>query len=210
MTTEEIQRTYLQYENAHNYFEHRGLKPDDQIMSIKNFERKILEDSFVSVSDSNSGIKLILTLPGRKFSNIDTQMESKIKSIIKATKYKLHEIIYIVDPSFVEGTAYNNMLKYTKKLSTEFPEIWFQIRPRSILYFNIPLCSAVPTHERIPDQAAIKETLTRDYIELSDLPGIKEFDPGCFWEGARAGEIIKIYRYSRIVVEIDIYRKVVL
>ncbi len=210
MTTEEIQKTYLQYENAHNYFNHRGIKTDEPIMSIKNFERKILEDSLVTVSDTTAGIKLVLTLPGRKFSNIDAQSESKIRSIIKATKYNLRELIYIVDPSFVEGTGYNNMIKAIKKLSVDFPDIWFQIRPRSVLYFNIPKCSAVPKHERISEQDAIKKDINFLYIELNDLPCIKESDPACFWEGARAGEIIKIYNYSRVVVIIDNHRRVVL
>ena len=141
-----------------------------------------------------------------KISNIQKIIESICKN-----NTTLDELIIITDEiNFSKKNFKELILPYKKKeIPNDYTGIGaiYNAYPTIYFRFNVTKSSSVNSH-RIMTKEDIKRELDCEYINISQLPIIFEYDPNIVWIGARNGDVEQIDRLYGSTISVY-YKRVV-
>lgn len=169
---------------------------NDLILNLIKNHGHIRIDARRLVPRGNRSIVSMLILLNDEGKDKIANIQKMIDSINKENEV-LDELIIIADESnFLKKNFKEILLPYKKKevhndhtgisaIYNAYPTIYFR--------FNLPKSSSV-NHHSIMTKEEIKKELESEYINISQLPTIFEYDPNIVWIGARHGDVVKIMR----------------
>lgn len=194
---------YNLYLNVLEFTKHRFGKTFDPI-DKREFKEQYKVSGYISIVFDK--IKILLLNDKGKYTSLGADTKKLAKEKLKEIKFS--EIIIIMSIDLRGASAPSNLESIRKFREDEaFANTWIQVRPKNNFLVVIPKSKWVPKHERILDQVKLKKDISLWNQVLSN-PRIDEYDPPIMWEGAKAGELVKVYRPSGSIGEQIIYRLV--
>lgn len=121
------------------------------------------------------------------------QMDQRTRKQISKITSNMKHVLFVIDDTFKRDT----FSSYT----ADNVEIWNV----NELMYNIARHNYVPKHEIVAD-VEVQDILNTYNITVHDLPGIRINDPMARYIGAKAGELVRIFRNSQNMGDTIVYR----
>lgn len=213
--------TYLVYQHLGRFFESRGLSAnlDELDISRDRFITEIDQIGYFRIDakmikNSKMVTIMILSLKG-KYTNHAPQLRELVYSLNSedVTRKGLLSEVIVITPEKIKKKknptkSDDKGSKIFDKKPSNLTNVKINFYPYHIFSLDVPRAQIVPKHELVTEEE-VKTFLSRERLNIMDLPLIPSSNPPIIWIGGESGQVVRIKHPSETAGKAYTYHVIV-
>lgn len=188
---------------------------DDEIISDMEKYEYIRIDGVTNKPRGKRNKVLFIIIKSNDSSvSFDLKKIKKILEILEKDNIKdfIDEFYLITNKEYFDKKNFNDIIRdlHSKQKGGYDPDgegPYYSVCPYHNFCFSVPKCKVLFPHI-LMSKEEVNDFLTKERINIKDLPIILTNDVNIIWNGGKPGQVVRIYRNSETTLESIFYRRI--